>query len=143
MRDHYFLDRIAGRDPQIRAADSDRERTAERLRMSHGEGRLDMAEFQERIERCYAAKTLGELGELARDLPREEQQRAQPSFARLLPLNFVPLGPILVALIVVAVVTGHHFFWLWIPLVYLIWRLSWWRRRRWLAGARRGPGGWI
>ena len=23
MRDHYFLDRIAGRDPQIRAADSE------------------------------------------------------------------------------------------------------------------------
>jgi hypothetical protein len=145
MPNRYFLDRIAGYDSSIRAADADRERVAERLRKSHAEGRLDMAEFQERLERCYEAKTQGELGELVGDLPREEQQTTQRSLARLLPPRpgLVPLVPILIALfIVAAVLSGHHIFWLWIPLGFLIWRTSWWRRRRWFAGARRGPGYW-
>ena len=73
MTNQYFWDRIAGRDPGLRAADADRERTGERLRAAHTEGRLDIAEFQERLERCYEAKTVGELGELVRDLPRPEE----------------------------------------------------------------------
>jgi hypothetical protein len=145
VTNHYFLDRIAGRDPNIRAGDADRERIAERLRKSHSEGRLDMAEFQERLERCYAAKTLGELTDLVRDLPRQEEQVERRSFARflLLSLGRVPLGLVLIALIVVTAAAGHHFLWLWIPLVFVIWRMTWWRRRRWFAGTRRGPDDWI
>jgi hypothetical protein len=74
MTNQYFLDRITGRTPEIRAADADREQTAERLRQSHAEGRLDIDEFQERLERCYEAKTLGQLGELVRDLPRQAER---------------------------------------------------------------------
>lgn len=142
---HYFLARVAGRDPNIRAADADRERIAERLRKSHAEGRLDMTEFQERLERCYEAKTLGDLRELVKDLPRQEQQPERRSFARFLPvgLRTVPLVPILFALLVVAAATGHHVFWLWIPLLFLFWRMSWWRRRRRWAAPRRGPDDWI
>jgi hypothetical protein len=58
-------------------------------------------------------------------------------------LRLAPLAPILIALIVVSAATGHHVFWLWIPLVFLLWRVSWWRRRGSWAGPRRGPGGWI
>lgn len=56
-------------DPRIRASDADRDRTAEALREHHAAGRLTMEEFNDRLDRVYAAKTLGELDELMRDLP--------------------------------------------------------------------------
>lgn len=145
MTNYYLLDRIAGRNATIRAADADRERVAERLRKSLAEGRLDMAEFQDRLERCYTARTLGELGDLVRDLPRQEAPADRGLLARLPPLrrSLRSLAPILIALIVVSAALGHHVFWLWIPLVLLIWRLGWWQRRRWFAGARRGREDWI
>ncbi|MDR7322881.1 MULTISPECIES: DUF1707 SHOCT-like domain-containing protein [Catenuloplanes] len=54
---------------EMRAADADREAVAERLRVALGEGRLDLAEFDERLGRAYAAKTYGELDGLLNDLP--------------------------------------------------------------------------
>ncbi len=48
-------------DPRIRASDADRDRAAEALREHHATGRLTVEEFQERLDRVYAAKTLGEL----------------------------------------------------------------------------------
>lgn len=145
MTNQYFRDRIAGRDPNLRAADADRERIGERLRGSHAEGRLDMAEFQQRLERCYEAKTLGELGELVRDLPRQDEHQERRPFAWFRPWRWrlLPLAPILIAVIVVLAATGHHVFWLWIPLLFLFWRMSWWRRRRLWTGSRRGPDDWI
>nr|WP_108955470.1 DUF1707 domain-containing protein [Streptomyces fragilis] len=55
--------------PELRAGDADRERVAERLRDALAEGRLDMDEFQERLDVVYAAKTYGELEPVTRDLP--------------------------------------------------------------------------
>ena len=142
MTNQYVLDRIAGRNPNLRAADADREHTAERLRESHSEGRLDMDEFQQRLERCYQSKTVGELDALVRDLPRHDEHAEQPSLGRFRPPG-LRLAPLVIALTVIMAVIGHHLFWLWIPLVFLFWRMSWWRRRRSWAGARRGPNGWI
>jgi hypothetical protein len=56
-------------DPRIRASDADRDRTAALLREHHAAGRLTTDEFQERLDKAYAAKTLGELDELLADLP--------------------------------------------------------------------------
>jgi hypothetical protein len=56
-------------DPRIRAADADRDRAAEALREHHAAGRLSIEEFQERLDRVYAAKTIGELEGLMADLP--------------------------------------------------------------------------
>lgn len=143
MTTYYLWDRIAGPDPNLRAADADRERIAERLRKSHAEGRLDMDEFQERLERCYEAKTIGQLRELVRDLPRETQQVQQRSPGGLIPWGWrLPLAPILIVLIVLAAAGAHHAFLLWIPLFFLFCRLSWWRRRR-IGTARRGPDDWL
>ncbi|MDG9720385.1 DUF1707 domain-containing protein [Streptomyces sp. DH24] len=55
--------------PELRASDADRERVAEILRDALAEGRLDMAEFEERLEATYGARTYGELAPLTRDLP--------------------------------------------------------------------------
>ena len=61
---------------RMRASDADRAATADRLRQHYTEGRLDAQEYDERIERCYAAKTVDELDELFMDLPRAH--RANP-----------------------------------------------------------------
>ena len=145
MTNQYLFDRLAGRNPNLRAADADRERTAERLRKSHAEGRLDLAEFQQRLERCYESKTVGELDELVTDLPRQDEhdERRPLGWLMPLPLRLAPVVPILIALIVISAAIGHTFFWLWIPLVFVLWRMSWWRRRRSWVGPHRGRDGWI
>ncbi|MFB7737904.1 DUF1707 domain-containing protein [Streptomyces sp. NPDC056112] len=55
--------------PELRASDADRERVVEHLRDALAEGRLDMTEFEERLEAAYRARTYGELAPLTRDLP--------------------------------------------------------------------------
>ncbi|MDG4761950.1 DUF1707 domain-containing protein [Micromonospora sp. WMMD710] len=57
-----------GRDG-MRAADADREAVADRLRVALGEGRLDLHEYDERLQRAYAARTYAELDALLTDLP--------------------------------------------------------------------------
>lgn len=55
--------------PDLRASDADREHVAEVLREAVAEGRLDMAEFDERLGAAYGSRTQGELQLLVRDLP--------------------------------------------------------------------------
>jgi hypothetical protein len=146
MTNHYLWARITGPDPDLRAADADRERVGERLRRSHAEGRLDMTEFQERLERCYESKTLGELRELVRDLPRPDESQERPTASLLSSWRsrLTPLTTLLIVLIVTSALTGHHHVaWLWIPLWFLIWRMWWWPRRRRWAGSRRGSEDWL
>ncbi|MFI5890576.1 DUF1707 domain-containing protein [Actinoplanes sp. NPDC051513] len=54
---------------QMRAADADRQQVADQLRTALEEGRLDLAEFDERLRDAYAAKTYGDLDRLLTDLP--------------------------------------------------------------------------
>jgi hypothetical protein len=56
-------------DPRIRASDEDRDRTVSLLREHHAAGRLTAEEFNERIDKAYEAKTMGELDGLMADLP--------------------------------------------------------------------------
>jgi hypothetical protein len=56
-------------DPRLRASDADRERTAQLLREHHAVGRLTAEEFDERLNKVFIAKTVGELDELLADLP--------------------------------------------------------------------------
>jgi hypothetical protein len=61
---------LAGMDlGEMRAADADRERVAERLRIALAEGRLNLHEYDERLREAYAAKTYAELDKLLVDLP--------------------------------------------------------------------------
>src|SRR3954453_24074864 len=54
---------------QMRAADADRHQVADRLRAALEEGRLDLTEYDERLQGAYAAKTYGDLDRLLTDLP--------------------------------------------------------------------------
>jgi hypothetical protein len=77
--------------PDQRAADADREQTADRLREAAGDGRLDQDELEERLEAALGAKTYGELAVLTQDLPerppgpakREPAWRSEEVRARL------------------------------------------------------------
>lgn len=54
-----------------RAADRDRAAVAQELLRAHAEGRLTLAEFDERTRAVYEARTYAELGALTADLPRD------------------------------------------------------------------------
>ena len=56
-------------DPNIRASDADRDRTASLLREHLSAGRLTPEEFNDRLDRAFAAKTVGEIDTLLSDLP--------------------------------------------------------------------------
>ncbi|TDC11580.1 DUF1707 and DUF2154 domain-containing protein [Actinomadura bangladeshensis] len=58
----------------LRASDADRERVAAVLGEALADGRLTLEEHSERTSRVYAARTLGELTGLTRDLSPEEAQ---------------------------------------------------------------------
>jgi hypothetical protein len=54
---------------ELRASDADRERIAKILHDAMAEGRLTIDELDERLQRTYAAKTLGDLVPMTVDLP--------------------------------------------------------------------------
>jgi len=53
----------------VRASDAEREETVARLHHALGEGRLDLAETQERVAAAYAAQYRGDFASLLADLP--------------------------------------------------------------------------
>ena len=57
-------------EPHLLAADTDRAAVVARLDQSLSDGRLTLAEYEERSGRAHAARTYGELAELTADLPR-------------------------------------------------------------------------
>jgi hypothetical protein len=62
----------------LRASDADREQVAAVLRRAAGEGRLELAELDERLAAVYAARTYAELEPITRDLPVEGVRPVPP-----------------------------------------------------------------
>src|SRR4051794_9677581 len=65
--------------PDLRASDADRERVVGVLRRHAEAGRLTVDELDERCSAALSAVTLGELGALTRDLPREPSPPSAPA----------------------------------------------------------------
>ncbi|HVT67651.1 MAG TPA: DUF1707 domain-containing protein [Trebonia sp.] len=61
--------RIRYSDQHIRVSDAERNQVAELLGQHYADGRLDQAEFDDRVSRTMAAKTRGDLVGLFDDLP--------------------------------------------------------------------------
>jgi hypothetical protein len=90
----------------MRVSDDERQEVAERLRTALGEGRLELDEYDQRVQSAYQAKTYRDLVPLTADLPdvpmpmppvqgrvREEQQSAHPNrTVALLSVVFVFIG---------------------------------------------------
>jgi Domain of unknown function (DUF1707)/Cell wall-active antibiotics response 4TMS YvqF len=79
---------------KLRASDADRERVAQVLHTALAEGRLTVAELQERLDSVYAAKTLGELEPVTRDLPGHTDLVPRPPAGPAWPsVSTAPTGP--------------------------------------------------
>jgi hypothetical protein len=71
--------RIRYSDQHIRVSDAERNSVAELLGQHYADGRLDQAEFDERISRTMGAKTRGDLAGLFDDLPEGGPAGAGPA----------------------------------------------------------------
>lgn len=60
----------------LRAGDADRAAVATLLGRHMADGRLTVAEYDERVARAYAARTYGDLAELTADLPTPDGRGA-------------------------------------------------------------------
>lgn len=134
----------------VRAGDADREATVERLRENHAEGRIDVAEFQERLDSAYEAKTLGELRKLVSDLPQKSEDARDAGW--LGALRARPIRPLIAVALAIALLSAipallgvpgyrHHPGpgpWLLIPM-FLLARLFFWRHRPRARRRRHSP----
>jgi hypothetical protein len=57
------------RPEDMRIADVDRNRVQDQLKRAHDAGQLDLAEFDQRVQSVWAARTRGELARVTADLP--------------------------------------------------------------------------
>ncbi|MGH3254227.1 MAG: DUF1707 SHOCT-like domain-containing protein [Streptosporangiaceae bacterium] len=62
----------------VRASDAEREQAVALLQRSFADGRLALAELEERVGAAYAARTRGQLRDLTADLPAVEQHLPRP-----------------------------------------------------------------
>jgi len=58
----------------VRAGDAERDESAARLAAALEEGRLELVEYEQRLEQAMRAKTIGELEQLVADLPKPQAQ---------------------------------------------------------------------
>ncbi|NKY44603.1 DUF1707 domain-containing protein [Nocardia cerradoensis] len=98
----------------VRASDADRETIVERLRSAMNEGRLNLAEFDDRVQQVYAARTYGELSPILSDLPavRERPDAARPG--RVPPWVLIMWTPwvfVNILCVVIWLATGAGYFW--------------------------------
>jgi len=69
-------------EPHLRAGDTDRAAVATVLGRHMAEGRLTVAEYDERVARAYAARTYGDLAALTADLPSTDAAHSAAPVAR-------------------------------------------------------------
>jgi uncharacterized membrane protein len=108
----------ADQHQHVRVSDAERQEVADRLGEHFASGRLDQAEFDDRVGRAMGAKTRADLGGLFADLPETGAPVVpeQPRYRRRHPI-------LLLAVIIALIVVGTHvvswFFvpWLWIGLL--------------------------
>ncbi|WP_067692438.1 DUF1707 domain-containing protein [Nocardia jejuensis] len=102
----------------MRASDADREVIVGRLRQAMDEGRLNLHEFDDRLQQVYAARTYGELTPLLSDLPAVKNSRlpasgdqaglAVPTWVKIIWTPWVFVNALCV---LIWVATGAGYFW--------------------------------
>jgi hypothetical protein len=119
-------------NPNLRVSDAERAEVADRLSKHYSEGRLDQAEFNERLDQATRAKTQSDLSGLFADLPDIDapgaaraptvvaRQRTRRPYHRIL---FLALVVLITAAAGQALV---HFYvpWLLIGLLAFLWLCS-------------------
>lgn len=111
---------------RLRTSDTEREQVAEILRAAMTEGRLTLEEGEERLGQVYAAKFRDELGPLTADLPDNGRQalaatpEAQAATRRGLRRHAGFVMVLAFFLTGLWALSGAHFFWPVIPLIFLV-----------------------
>jgi Flp pilus assembly protein TadB len=104
-RGSSFRWRASHPGPDLRVSDAERSEIADQLSKHYSDGRLDQAEFSERLDRAMSAKTQSDLAGLLTDLPGggppAKHQRPHPRRGHL--GRFV----LLVVAVVVAAAVGQ------------------------------------
>lgn len=124
-----FSPLFGGSDQHMRVSDAERQEVADRLAQHFSDGRLDQAEFDERVGRAMAAKTRADLAGLFDDLPGAGAPGTGATGTGL-PGTGAPTAPpfarrrshpvlLLVLLVVLAVTVGHALFWVTMPLLWI------------------------
>jgi hypothetical protein len=81
---------LSERRELMRVSDAERQAAADRLRAAHGEGRLDLLEYDTRLALAYHAVTYRDLDQLFTDLPAHA---AAPSVPVAAPRPLPPVPP--------------------------------------------------
>jgi len=132
---------------RMRTSDKEREQVAEILRAAMTEGRLDLAEGEERLATAYAAKFRDELGPLTTDLPGGGRAALAdtPEVRRATRRSLRRHGSIILSVAMILtglwIISGAQFFWPAIPLTFLV--IGWFkhaRYRRWQYDYSLGHG---
>jgi hypothetical protein len=108
-------------DQHMRVSDAERQAVADRLAEHFSSGRLDQAEFDERVGKAMSAKTRADLNGLFDDLPETGAPAAtDPSTGQLRRRHRHPV--LLAALIVFVAIAAAHVVWplLWIGFLVAI-----------------------
>jgi uncharacterized protein DUF1707 len=106
----------------MRISDAERAEVADLLSRHYGDGRLDQAEFNQRLDQAMRAKTYADLGGLFADLPRTEEEAVEGPKYQGRRGGRSPLGTIVLAVIVAIVaitVIGHVLTFSFGPLLWL------------------------
>ncbi|GHJ34925.1 hypothetical protein Sm713_05340 [Streptomyces sp. TS71-3] len=82
-----------GTQPSMLASHADRERAVDVLRAGFAEGRLPQGEYEQRLERAYRARTVGDLTVLVADLPQGPVAQQTPPATAHAPRTFMPAAP--------------------------------------------------
>lgn len=108
----------------MRISDAERADVADLLSKHYGDGRLDQAEFNQRLDQAMRAKTYADLGGLFADLPRTEEEAMQgPKTPPRRRYEHSHIGTLLLAVVIViaaATVAGHMLTFAFTPLVWLV-----------------------
>ena len=121
----------------MRISDTERTEAADLLSKHYGDGRLDEAEFNQRLDQAMRAKTYADLSGLFDDLPRTETEAAEaPRVPAPRHRHRHPAGLFLMVALVIAgaVVAGHALAWfatawIWLALIGAVLFIAESRRR--------------
>jgi uncharacterized protein DUF1707 len=138
----------------MRAGDRDRQAVADQLKTALDEGRLDLGEYDERLQRTYAAKTFTDLDGLLDDLPGTvpvQHAQVQPLAAAPAPVPAAQPSPfakvarwagpyggviaVCVAVWAISSVSSHHLLYFW-P-IWMIFPLILGAAGQWRGDGRR------